>query len=383
MRIEDICTHFGDDHGRYLGAAVPPIFQNSLFVEYEGKDQVTNADGGRYTYSRIANPTVEGAEAMIAALEGGETARCFSSGMGAVSAAMMKWVEKDCHVICVRHAYGPARNFLDWLGTKFGVQTSFVTGTDIEEMSACVSPQTRLIYLESPSTYVFSIQDLKAVAELAGRHGIRTVIDNTWATPVFQNPLSFGIDMVVHSCSKYLGGHSDIVGGVIIGRSADLRAMTETERAYLGNSMDPNTAWLLQRGLRTLHLRMDRHQENATRVASFLEQHPAVERVVYPGLPSYPQRELAQEQMRGASGVFSFSLRGDPQQTRAFIDRLTWFQKGPSWGGFESLIGGISLDDAGRRYTSFGSSGLRVSVGLENADTLIEDLDRSLAEVPL
>ncbi len=369
---EDICAHLGDDYDRYLGAIVPPIFQNSLFTR-------KTTDHG-YVYTRVSNPTTEIAEQKIAALEEGQSAKCFSSGMGAISAAIMYWMSKDSHVVCIRSAYGPTREFLSSYLQSFGVDVTFVKSGSTSEIEQAIRPNTKLIFLESPSSHLFEMQDLQAVAALAKSHGIATIIDNTWATPLYQNPLKYGIDMVVHSASKYLGGHSDIIGGVLIGQADMMETIMHRERALFGSNMDPHQSWLLTRGLRTLPVRMRQHQESAMQVAAFLESHPLVERVLYPGLESHPQYELGKRQMTGYSGIMSFVPKGNDQAIMDMIHSLRYFELGPSWGGFESLINtpGVGINEEMSVMTGIPQGLVRISVGLEQPQSLMEDLDQAL-----
>jgi len=370
---EDICTHLGDDYDRYLGAIVPPIFQNSLFTR-------KRTEHG-YVYTRVSNPTIEVAEKKIAALERGEEARCFSSGMGAISAAIMHHISNGSHVIAPRNIYPPARIFLEEYLKRFDVEVTFVSGEELEDFEKAIRPNTKLIYLESPSSLIFSLQDLEAVAQLAKAHGIATIVDNSWATPIYQNPLSLGIDMVVHSASKYMGGHSDIVAGVAVGKSEAMHDLAKNERELFGANMDPHQAWLLIRGLRTLPLRMKQHQESAMKVAEFLENHSKVHRVLYPGLKSHPQYKLGKKQMTGYSGLMSFIPKGSPEDIMSFVKALKYFEEGPSWGGYESLIStpGVGMDEETSKRTGIPQGLVRISIGLENVDTLIQDLDQALS----
>ncbi|MBM7565285.1 trans-sulfuration enzyme family protein [Paenibacillus sacheonensis] len=370
---EEICMHLGDDYDRYLGAIVPPIFQNSLFTR---KTQ----DHG-YSYTRASNPTIEIAERKIAALEEAEDARCFSSGMAAITAALMSVMEKDCHIVCPSNVYPPTKAFLESYMAKFGVETTFVSGESLAEFERALRPNTKAIYLETPLSNVFTLQDLRAIAALAKSRGITTIADNSWATPLYQNPIGCGIDIVVHSASKYMGGHSDIIAGVMVGTKARMEPVTHRERGMFGASMDPHQAWLLIRGLRTLPVRMRQHQESALRIAAFLEAHPLVDRVLYPGLPSHPQYELGRSQMSGYSGLIGFVPKGSREAIASFMKSLRLFQEGPSWGGFESLVNspGLWLDEEASRRTGIPQGLLRVSIGLEHADSLIEDIDAALA----
>ena len=300
MRAEEICTHYGEDPARFHGAVNTPIFQTSLFVDCEGNEGGLE---GRYAYTRVSNPTTEVVEQKVAALEQGEAAKCFSSGMGAISAAMMHYIKEDSHVVATASIYGPARRFLSEYMKRFGIKVTFVSGTDPEELEAAVCEQTDLIYLESPSTYLFLVQDLERIAEIAKKHHAATVIDNTYATPIFQKPLTMGIDMVVHSASKYLGGHSDIIGGVVVGRREDVEQMAQNERELFGAVMSPFDSWLMLRGIRTLPVRMPQHMKNALEMAAYFQELDIVKEVIYPCWDTHPQYELAKRQMTGASAA--------------------------------------------------------------------------------
>ncbi len=391
MKLETMLAHHGEDRAAYHGAVVPPLFQNSLFTfeSWEAIDAAFDDRANAYIYSRGGNPTVRLAEAKIAQLAGGERALLFGSGMAAISAALMHVLEPGDHVVAVKNIYGPTNNFLNvYLRRKMHIETTFVSGEDVQEFEAALTPKTKLIYLESPSSAVFSLQDIAAVAALARANRIRTIIDNSWATPIFQKPLAMGIDLEVHSCSKYLAGHSDLVAGVIIGREKDITDIATCEYELLGGKMAPFEAWLLIRSLRTLPLRMRQHQENALRVARFLEQHKKIRRVHYPGLKSHPQYELGRKQMSGYSGLLSFELATqDVKQIKQFVNSLKLFQIGVSWGGHESLIYAPAIsylkELPPERFAETGlSAGLmRISVGLEHAEDLIEDLRQALAEM--
>ena len=377
MRAEEICTHYSEDPSRFAGAVTPPIFQSSLFTECEGNEGDRE---GRYAYTRVSNPTTEIVENKVAALEQGEAAKCFSSGMGAISAAMMHYLKKDSHVVAVASIYGPAHRFLAEYMKRFGVAVTFVKGTDTEEIEGAIRENTDLIYLESPSTYLFLVQDLSKIAEIAKRHHAATVIDNTYCTPIFQKPLTLGIDMVVHSASKYLGGHSDIIGGVVIGRKEDIDQIAQSERELFGAVMSPFDSWLMLRGIRTLPVRMKQHMANAMEMAAYFQELPVVKEVIYPWWETHPQYELAKKQMTGASGLMSvvFDLPGE--QIKRIVRELEFFHRGPSWGGFESLISPVGADLAQDPETM--KKGLvRLHIGLEGADLLKEDFERAVKNV--
>lgn len=377
MRAEEICTHYGEDPARFHGAVNTPIFQTSLFVDCEGNEGGLE---GRYAYTRVSNPTTEVVEQKVAALEQGEAAKCFSSGMGAISAAMMHYIKEDSHVVATASIYGPARRFLSEYMKRFGIKVTFVSGTDPEELEAAVCEQTDLIYLESPSTYLFLVQDLERIAEIAKKHHAATVIDNTYATPIFQKPLTMGIDMVVHSASKYLGGHSDIIGGVVAGRREDVEQMAQNERELFGAVMSPFDSWLMLRGIRTLPVRMRQHMKNALEMAAYFQELDIVKEVIYPCWDTHPQYELAKRQMTGASGLMSvvFDLPGE--QIHRIVEALEFFYRGPSWGGYESLASPVGAD-LERDNETMKKGLVRLHIGLEGADLLKEDFERAVKHV--
>ncbi|HAA17214.1 MAG TPA: cystathionine gamma-lyase, partial [Cytophagales bacterium] len=272
-KTDTLLQHLGEDRSQHHGAVVPPIYQNSLFTfeSWEAIDEAFEARLDHFIYSRGKNPTVKVVEEKLAALAMAEKAQLFPSGMGAIAAAILSVVNAGDHVVAVRSLYGPANNLLQsYLKPKFGVEVSYVGGETVEEFEKVLQSNTRLIYLESPASATFTLQDLAAVAQLAQQRGITTLIDNTWATPIYQQPLALGIDLEVHSCSKYLGGHSDIVAGVVLGSAERIDSISTQEMEWIGAKIAPMEAWLLLRSLRTLTLRLERHQKNAGRVAQYL-----------------------------------------------------------------------------------------------------------------
>jgi len=388
MNPETIVTHLGEDRLGERGAVVSPIYQNSLFTfeDWDAIDEAFNDKVNNCIYTRGQNPTVRIAEEKIAALAGGERAELLGSGMAAISAAVLHFLQAGDHVVTLNSLYGPAGSFIEsYLTVKMGISVTRVSGEKVEDFQAAIQENTRLFYLESPSTAVFSLQDIRAVAGLAKSRGIHTVIDNTWATPLFQKPLEMGIDLEVHSCSKYLGGHSDIVAGVVIGREKDIIPISEVEQQLLGGKMAPFEAWLLTRSLRTLPLRMERHQESAMEVAEYLESHDRVRRVLYPGLPSFPQYELGRRQMSGYSGLLSFEIDTDDMEVvKKFVNSLRLFKIGVSWGGHESLVYAPAISYLKElpvemfRNMGIAPGLIRFSVGLENLVDLIDDLEQAL-----
>jgi len=377
--FETVCVHYGDDPARRLGAAAPPIYQTSTFFypDMAAFEKRRTAACQHYEYTRAANPTTQLLEAKLARLEKGDWADCFGSGMAAITAAINACVAAGAHVVAVAQCYGPTRSYLNHL-RRFGVETTYVDSVRPEDFIAALRPGTRLIYLESPTSGLFTVPEIEPITRVARQRGITTILDNSWATPYFQNPLELGVDLVVHSATKYLNGHSDVVAGVVAGRGQALRERVWAELELGGGILDPHAAWLMLRGLRTLGLRMERHQENALAVARMLAEHPKVAAVMHPGLESHPQHAIARRQLRGYSGLFSFTLK---EQSRAaahrFLDRLKLFGVGVSWGGYESIATGGTFfgPDGGRPLWV-----MRLSVGLESEADLIADVRQALED---
>ncbi len=389
---DTLMAHIGEDRAKYDGAVVPPVFQNSLFTfkDWDDIDAAFDDRTNRPIYTRLVNPTTRIAEQKIAALAGASgldlEARLTASGMAAVSAAVFHAVSAGDHVVAVKNVYGPTNNFLNsYLRRKIGLETTFVSGSALQDFEQAITPKTKLIVLESPSSAVFSLQNISEVAKLARSKGILTMIDNTWATPLYQKPLDMGIDLEIHSASKYLGGHSDVVGGVIIGSRERMHSITVQEGELFGGTIAPWTSWLITRSLRTLSMRLERHQTNALQVAVFLEKHPKIRQVRYPGLKSHPQYDLGCQQMSGFTGLMGFELDTDDlTRIKRFFNSLEYFQIGVSWGGHESLIYAPAISYLKElppdRFKDLGISmgDMRISVGLEDANDLIQDLSDSL-----
>ena len=376
-----ILHHMGED-GFPHNAVNPPIFQTSNFC-FDGFDSFQkglNDELSTCLYTRGNNPTVNLVEQKIAALEHGEKAKLLGSGAAAITNAVMSCVSAGDHVICVKNAYGWATKLIGTYLQRFGVAHSFVDGTDTEAIERAIRPSTKVIYLESPTSNTFLLQDIPVITEIARARHIKTIIDNTWATPYYCNPIDYGVDLVVHSASKYLGGNSDLVAGVVIGTEEHMDHLIRTESLQFGAVADPFMSWLLLRGMRTLHVRLPVHFAGALTIAKYLEQNPAVQSVSYPFLDSHPQHELAKKLMRGGSGLLSFRLKTkDLREVKAFTDAFTVFKRAVSWGGYESLVlpeaaaypaDGIPEDQLGL---------VRIHVGLESTDVLIEDLERAFA----
>lgn len=380
MDDEFICGRLGEDEPWALGAVNPPVFENSVFTfatAEELGEAVRNEDE-RYVYWRGTNPTVDLAQRKLAALERGERAKCFASGMGAISATISSIVSAGDHALVLGAIYGPTTQFLRYL-EKFGVTHTHVR--DLAEAGDAIRPGTRLLYFESPSYMAYAVVDIAEVTGWARERGLTTVMDNTWSTPLYQKPLTMGVDLVVHSLSKYIGGHSDLVGGVVVGPARLIRPLSLTEYQLFGAAMSPHDAAKVIKGLRTLPVRMAAHQERGLAVAAFLRDHPAVRSVNHPGLPSHPGHAIAVRQMTGFSSLFSLELDTESRErVGSFLTRLRHFRIGVSWGGFESLVNApaLSTEESVRATMGIPVGLVRLSVGLEPAETLIKDLGLAL-----
>jgi cystathionine beta-lyase/cystathionine gamma-synthase len=368
------------DEGNAFDAVVPPIVQTSLFTfpNYDEMLETYRGEKVRPTYTRGLNPTVRMFEEMLARLEGAEDAIGFASGMSAISSAVLSFVEPGDRIVAVRHIYPDAFRLFGTLLARMRIEVTYVDGRD-EAAVAGALPGAKLFYMESPTSWVMETHDIGALAALAKSRGIPTIIDNSWASPVFQRPLSLGVDIVVHSASKYLGGHSDVVAGVVAG-SKDLIGRIRGEAyPYLGGKLSPFDAWLLIRGLRTLPIRMRAHQASGLEIARRLQDHPIVEKVCHPGLANRLPAGLT-----GTSGLFSFVFR-DGIDIRTFADRLKLFKLGVSWGGHESLIvpGEVVLQQKAQPNSAmaFGvhPRSVRLHVGLEGTEALWSDLETAIA----
>lgn len=361
------------------GPIVPPIHQTSLFA-FASYDEMVRTFSGELRqpiYSRGDNPTVQLFEGKVASLERGEAARAFASGMAAISAAILAHVRAGERIVCVRHVYPDAFRLMRRLLPRLGIETVFVDGRDLAAVEQAL-PGASLLYLESPTSVVFDALDLEALAGLARRHGVVTICDNSWATPLFQRPLELGVDLVVHSASKYLSGHSDTVAGIAVGGTDAIRRINELTYPFLGGKLSPFEAFLLVRGLRTLELRLARHQATALTLARRLADHPLVERVNHPGLGAGLPPGLA-----GTTGLFSIELAPAVDVPR-FCDALRLFRLGVSWGGHESLVFpamiGLRQAGAANSLVEFGVPErlVRLHAGLEAPEALISDLGQAL-----
>ncbi|WP_077264268.1 trans-sulfuration enzyme family protein [[Enterobacter] lignolyticus] len=380
------CSGLDEPHELYFGAVSPPVIQTSLFVQknYQAYCDDMLHEAERFIYSRGLNPTVQMVEQKLAKLERGEACRCFASGMGAISAVLMANLNARDHIILVNNVYGPAMALVRQMAEKYGITYDVVLDGNLDSIARKITPDTRMIYAESPGTMTMNVVDLAAIARLARARNITTAIDNTWATPLFQKPLTLGFDIVIHSCTKYLGGHSDLIAGAVITSQQRMAAIRDFSHQLLGAVLSPFAAWLLLRGLRTLPVRMPRHQENALRVIEYLATRPEVENIRHPCMATPEQQAIIHQQMSGFSGLFSFEIRGGHFATvKRFIDACRIFKVGCSWGGYESLI--ISpnrgYNEAGLAADHIAPGLIRLSVGQESPALLTDDLDTAFAAI--
>ncbi len=383
---DTLCVHSGQPETG-PGPVVTPIYATSTFrfrSAQHGADLFAGREQG-YIYTRMLNPTVKGLENCVASLEGGAFALATSSGMAAIHTTLTALCSAGDHVICSRTVYGPTLALLHNIMARLGVEYSAVDTTDVEQVTAALRPHTKVLFVETPGNPTLVISDLAALAALCQRHGIKLVVDNTFMTPILQRPLDWGADVVVHSLTKFLNGHADVVGGIIVVRNEATYQHFRKILNHLGGVLGPFEAFLVHRGIKTLHLRMQRHCENALQVAKFLESHLKVAAVSYPGLPSHPQYKLAQRQMKGPGGMISFELKGGLEAGRRVMDSVRLCGLAVSLGGVETLIEHpASMTHAGvpeeeKRRAGVTDGLVRLSVGIENPEDIIADLAQALA----
>ncbi|MEK7257305.1 MAG: PLP-dependent aspartate aminotransferase family protein [Bacteroidota bacterium] len=383
MHLSEILNHLGEDRHNYFNAVSPPIIQSSNFA-FDTLDSFRQAIGdelANHIYTRGNNPTVEILRKKLAALENAEDALVTASGAGATAMAVIANVKTGDHIVCVKNPYSWTKTLLMNFLPRFGVSHTFVDGRNMAEIEAAIQPNTVMLYLESPNTMTYNLQDLPACSALAKRYGLITCIDNSNCSPLFQRPIEYGIDIVIHTGTKYLNGHSDVVNGVICSNRAMIKKIFDTEIMTLGNIISPHDAWLVIRGLRTLELRVNRSFESAKKIAAWMEGHEKVEQILFPFLPSFPQYELAQRQMTGCAGLFTAFLKTDSiEKVEAFFGRLKRFLFAVSWGGHESLIVPTAAfyNIPGRENPPYPLNMVRFYIGLEEPEWLMEDLENAL-----
>ncbi|MDQ4077671.1 MAG: cystathionine gamma-synthase [Chloroflexota bacterium] len=381
--IETEAVHGGQEPELVTGSVMTPIFQTSTYA------QAAPGEHSGYEYSRTDNPTRNTLERNLAALEGGQYGLAFASGMAAIN-TLLATLQQGDHVVASDDLYGGTVRLFDRVLAKFGLLFTYVdlSGEGAEQrLRDAIRPDTKMIWVETPSNPLLKLIDLKMVAEVAEETGAMSACDNTFLSPYLQRPLQWGIDVVMHSTTKFLNGHSDVVGGALVMNDEDLYEQVKFLQNAMGAVPGPMDSWLVLRGTKTLAVRMERHQENAQRIAEWLESHPKVARVLYPGLPSHPQYNLAMEQQRGPGGMITFFLKGDLEDARRFLSGVRLFTLAESLGGVESLIEHpaimthASLPRERREAIGLTDTLVRLSIGLEHVDDLIEDLEQALEEV--
>jgi cystathionine beta-lyase/cystathionine gamma-synthase len=383
MDVNYILNHLGEEHSQYYNAIAPPIVQTSnfLFETVADMRKAFEDEYGGYLYSRGLNPTVDILRKKLAALDGAEDCLVLNSGAAAIYAGVMSVVNAGDHIVSVEAPYTWANKLFVNTLPRYGVTHSFIDGTKIEHWEQAIQPNTKLFYLESPNSWTYALQDLEAVATLAKKHGIVTLIDNSYCTPLYQRPMDFGIDMALQSATKYIGGHSDTVAGVLTGSHERMKKIFNEELLTIGSAIQPFNAWLLLRGLRTLPARLAQISQNTIRVVEALKNHPLIEEVVFPLDPGFPQYELAKKQMKGACGLVTFILKPTTAQfIENFCNRLKYIRMAVSWGGHESLIipklAGLPIHDFDPENKWHSSC--RLYVGLEQAEFIISDIEKAL-----
>jgi cystathionine beta-lyase/cystathionine gamma-synthase len=384
-RPETAAVRGASELERKNGPVAPEIYQTSTFEVTDNEEQIRVTTTDRY-YTRWGNPTITLAEQTVAALEGTESALVFASGMGAITTTILSLLKAGDHIVAQRDIYGGVTKFFsEWL-PKLGIETTLVDTNDHEQHSRAIRANTKLLYLESPTNPALRVVDMKKMGALARQHKLISMMDSTFGTPINQHPAEYGIDLVMHSGTKYLSGHADLTCGVVCGRQELIEQIGET-RKTLGNCMDPHAAWLLIRGLKTLAVRVARQNENALRVAEFLEQHAKVRRVHYPFLESHPQYAIAREQMSGGSGMVTFEVEGSGDDARKVSEAMRLFKLATSLGGVESLVSipvltsHAMISAEQRAEMGVTEQMVRLSVGIESVDDQIEDLERALEAI--
>jgi cystathionine beta-lyase/cystathionine gamma-synthase len=385
MDLSDILNHLGEEREEYFNAVAPPVIQTSNFRFRNTAEmhRMLQNETEEILYTRGNNPTVNILRKKMATLEKTEDALIFASGSAAIAASVIANVNAGDHIICVDNPYSWTYNLLTRFLPRFNVTATFVDGRDINNFKAALRPESKMIYLESPNTFLLELQDLQAVSDLAKQNGILTLIDNSCTGPLYQNPADYSIDIILHSASKYIGGHSDTVAGIACGTKKMMQKIHASELMTLGAIISPWNAWLLIRSLRTLPLRMERVSSNAAIVAAFLEKHPAVEKLYYPFSSDNPQLELAKKQMKKGTGLMTIELKAkNIKQVSLFCESLKRFLLAVSWGGHESLVLPIFTTFKGEEKPENNPdfNKVRLYIGLEEADVLVADLEAALSK---
>ncbi len=386
MDHQEIINQLGEDRSEYQNSVVPPIYQSSIFC-FDSVDELRQNLKKELEvpfYTRGVNPTVTALRKKMAGLENTEDALIFGSGSAAIAAAVMNTVKSGDHVICVQKPYSWTGKLLNEYLTKFKIEVSFIDGKSITNFENAIRSNTTLIFLETPNSVTFELQDLKAVGQLAKKRNIRTICDNSYSTPIYQNPADFGIDIVCHSASKYIGGHSDVVAGVLCSSKEIVQSVFSNEFMTIGSIISPHDAWLLIRGLRTLQLRIRHSHESTLKILDWLSKHPKVEKINYPFHSESSQFDLAKRQMRGCGGLFSMEIAATSiEKVEEFCNSLKHFLIACSWGGYESLLFPTCalFDSANYNKTTLSWKLIRVYIGFEDPNAIIADFEKAFEKI--
>lgn len=378
MQFKTIAIHSHQHPDPVTGAVINPIYQTSTFAQEDA-----GVHKG-WDYSRCGNPTVDTLAGVLADLEGGQHGYCFSSGVGALVTMCNALFVPGDHLLIGDEVYGGTFRYTTKVLSKYGVESEFIDMTDPQNVERAIRPNTKMIYMESPTNPLLKLVDIEAIAKIAKKHNIPTCVDNTFASPYLQKPIELGVDIILHSTTKYIGGHSDVIGGALILKDDTFNEAIRFHRNTIGANPDPFNSWLTLRGLKTLGLRMDAHCAGALEIAKFLDAHPAIESVIYPGLPSHPQHDLAKKQMRSGGGMIAFRVKGGEAEARQLMKSLKIITLAESLGGVESLIEHparmthLSVDPKVREALGITDNLIRLSVGIEDVEDLKADLAQAL-----
>lgn len=388
LNIESKCVHAGIGEYEH-GAVVPPIYQTSTF-KFESADHGGSLFAGKqkgYIYTRMQNPTIEAMEDAVAALEGGYKSLGCASGMAAIHTAFAALLKSGDHVICSKSVYGPTTTLLTTVFNKFDIDVTFVNTSDNEKVEGSIKPNTKIVYIETPGNPTLETTDLEKISEIAHKNNAIVIVDNTFMSPVLQQPFNFGVDIVVHSMTKFLNGHADVVAGIIVVKDEETYSHFKKTLNQLGGVIDPFNSFLVHRGLKTLAIRMKKHSENAQVIAEFLEGHEKIDWVRFPGLKSFPQYDVAQKQHTAPGGMISFELKGGLESGKILMNSVELCQLAVSLGGVESLIQHpasmthLTMGKEARESAGITDGLVRLSVGIEYVDDIIEDLKKALEKI--
>lgn len=390
MKKETAVVHKGFDTSIHHDSLSVPLYQTSTFAfstAEQGEKRFSGEEEGNI-YSRLGNPTVRVLEERMAELENGQSALAFGSGMAAVSAVLIHVTKTEDHILCSRGIYGCTFGLLEMMNEKYNISHSFSSMSSEQEIEAAIRPETVCLYVETPINPTMEIVDLELVGRVARKHGLKVIVDNTFSSPYLQNPIDFGADYVLHSATKYINGHGDVIAGLLVGKDAeDMMNLRMTVQKDVGGIISPFDAWLIIRGLKTLHVRMDRHSDNASKLLSFFKSSPIVKEIYYPFDPDHPQYEIAKKQMKAGSGLISFTIHGGKEVAQYLMNSLKLIKIAVSLGDAETLIQHPAtmthsvIPEMEREKMGITHSLLRLSVGLEHSDDLIEDLQQAFAKV--